>query len=126
MDAMLSQRTIDLIKQIRGKPFHLHNNTIQLMTTSTHSITLSESVAIKHIRSLIEQGRKVVVPCTSAKQARAIHKLLVDKFPTKSFLLYTSKTPDEIKSHDFANVNEAWFGHDALIYTPTTLHCRCA
>jgi Origin of replication binding protein len=128
MDAHIDQSTIDLITQIRGGSSVLHiNNAVPRM--SRHKIIEKKSSAVAMIMSLLEQGQHVVVPSASCSLAEKIFAMAKKAYPQKSIKIYTSKTPDDVKARDFADVNTSWAGHDLLIFTPTVLaglsYTRC-
>ena len=128
MDAHIDQSTIDLITQIRGGSSILHiNNAVPRM--SRHKIIEKKSSAVAMIMSLLEQGQHVVVPSASCSLAEKIFAMAKKAYPQKSIKIYTSKTPEDIKAIDFADVNTSWAGHDLLIFTPTVLaglsYTRC-
>lgn len=119
MDANLSQETINYIESLRGPGLLHHNETIP--RTTKHQITTDRESVEQMLLELLTSGAKIVSPCTSLEQAKAIEKLAREKFPDKKIKIYHRETSSEIKAADFANVNEAWDGLDLLIYTPTAL-----
>lgn len=121
VDANLSQYTIDLINDIRqdcSKKL-IVNRALPILTV--HKVTTIKSAVIQQLCNLVHGGKRVVVPTSSCRTAEEIAKLIADKFPTKQVIAYTSKTPQNVKNRDFANVNAAWVNCDVLVYTPTVM-----
>lgn len=121
MDAYIDQATIDLISQIRGSEGSLVHINNAVAKASQHYIIEKKSIAIAKVMSFLAEGKRVVVPSASCTLAERLYEMARKAYPEKSIKFYSSKTPDEVKARDFADVNVSWAGHDLIIYTPTIL-----
>lgn len=76
------------------------------------------------ITELIDQGKKVVIFCTSREKAFALKSLLPNDKSIKYYdgedaIKYDGVSMAEIKRNDFKNVNDSWSDCNVLIYTGT-------
>lgn len=134
MDGFMNKSTINVLKYMAPdksiqmitnlyKPYKSNNVNI---VPYTHSMTMRNSIC-QHLQHLIiDQGKKVVIMCTSNGQVAEICKYMLQP----NNIQYKCYTGDDMKvtdgtTHynqkiaDFKDVNSAWCDIQCLIYTST-------
>ena len=68
---------------------------------------------------MLNQNKKKVIACMSAKDAIDYSEVIKLKYPNKIIKTYSANTDDDIKEYDFKNIKTEWIDIDCLIYSPT-------
>ncbi|QYB17716.1 putative helicase/primase complex protein [Pacmanvirus S19] len=120
MDANLCDRTIDIIRTIRGvDDEHLIVNNYKNMSNDNNNITESKDDLNKNLLDYIRNDKNIIIPTNSKKYADAIYKLIVKIIDPTKVLKITSATSDEEKAIIFSDVNTEWQKYQVVIFTPT-------
>lgn len=118
MDGNLSQETIDVISMIREDRAEIVHNTV-IPQISRHKITTNKEAAVAILMKMVEKGDRCVVPTSSIKTAKKLHKMIHGRFPDKAVRMYNSETSAEEREATLRDVNSSWRDCAVLIYTPT-------
>ena len=115
MDAFLDQDRINVWAQyVRFKPYVIENT---FKPNQDHEIWLAnnKNATKQRLVSLVEQGEKVIVPCTLKADAEEIYHLLCSKINPNEIQLYTA----ESRWQNGNDVNEIWSKARVVIHTST-------
>lgn len=121
MDAFMSQRTYNIIEQIRGLDNSVtQKNIYQREKDTTMNIYSEYDEWLKNMIDFLDNGKKIAIMCNSKIEARGIKKVLVEKYPQKNIFIYTQDEPQQyVKIEHFRNIDKHWSKYDVLITTPT-------
>lgn len=114
MDAFLSTRSINMIKEIKQnvidaeKTIYIKNEYLPPKRTYKEC---DKKRFVDNIKKCLDDGKRVAVVCGSSRLAEEIKK----RNSAKHIKHYSAKNPLEIGT----NVDEEWSECDLLIYTPT-------
>ena len=120
MDADLSIRTQDYIKQLVGCD---KTNSKLIVNTylpfKKYNIVVSNYINwISNIVKLVKENKRLVIAMASNQKAKDIKTVLNDEFKDKKILIIHKETKDEDKIK-LSSVNTDWINYDIVIYTPT-------
>jgi hypothetical protein len=123
MDANVTNRTISLLADHQANHYGnnecvLVQNTYERAADFEYKLTLDQSHWRAQLFQDLAEGLQVVIPINSAKEAKALHKDILAKYPNMDIKLYTGETDPNVKRGDIENINTAW-ACQVLIYTPT-------
>jgi hypothetical protein len=118
MDANLSDRTLSILKCLRGNPIFLHHNTYKNKTDHTCKIVKSTSFSLS-LQTDIKNGNKLVIATNVKLMAIKFYKEIKVLFPEKKVLLITGETSKKEKDRIYSDVNKTLIEYDIVIYTPT-------
>ena len=123
MDANLSNRTYRNLQRIRcsdGKhKIFLHHNIYKNANAEHYHITTDIHKWTKEIHDKCSANKKFAVVSSSLCEANVIYNNIIEKYPEKSVIIYSSKTNSNEKALHFSDVNTYWSNYDIIIYTPT-------
>lgn len=117
MDANISDRTYNILEQLRQKPMYYHNNTYKRNLDNKYHFTLSKTTFTRKIIDSLD--KRIVIATNSLIDGKAYEELIKEHAPNKRVMFYSSETPMTIKKRDFENVNACWLQYDIIIYTPS-------
>ena len=124
MDANISDRTYRILRRMRpgfgraGDTIY-HHDTHQNACDDLYYMTVDKPKWLSMLYKCVENDEKIVIPTSSRKNAKTLHRDLTKQFPDKYILIYTSDTNFSIKREHFSDVDKYWSRADILIYTPT-------
>lgn len=119
MDANLNDRTANIIKYTRGEEGLLfHWNNYDRAQDDKYFITNDMEDWLNFLIKNVTEGRKIVVPMNSLRDAETVYEAISEIDGIKC-RLYSSKTMQSDKDEHFSNVHRYWSELDVLIYTPT-------
>jgi len=123
MDAMMGDRTINLLTRTRTKKKILsHNNTYKPKVDSKVTIVRSKDQPHMIIRDLFG-GSKIVLCSNTKRYAKKIEALVRKHFPDKKVKIHTGEDT-AAERREQKDVNTNWDELDVLIYTSTiTVGC---
>jgi hypothetical protein len=113
LDAFLTDRTIEMLKTLRGDCVIAINPTQPYKKTAT---LVSESGLYSSIQSTLRDGKTLVSVWGAKNKAKAFHSLLP---PTVKHVLYTGDSCAKVKALHLADVNKYWAEHHMVGYTAT-------
>lgn len=140
MDAYLTDRTMDVLMNVRKKPIIIQHNTFKNATKDTYLITKYHNRWLNDIYVKLGKkpkntddeevdmddcdedtgiSKKIAIISSSLSEAETLYELLTTKFPNLTIGFYSSKTLESEKKRVFRDVNNHWNQYDVLIYTPT-------
>jgi hypothetical protein len=120
MDANISDRTYNIIKRFRNiEEAMYHRNSCKNAMDDTWFITSDRGSWIEEIKIALDKNEKIFIPTNSLKNANTIRLLIMQMFPTKEIMIYTSQTDKSKKKKEFGDVATYWSACDVLIITPT-------
>jgi hypothetical protein len=120
MDALVSDRTVNIINSIRADPqIFLHDNQYKNATDDTYNITHDYDMWLREVFTALDEGQKIAMPISSLKIATEVYRMIADKYPLLRVKLYSSETVASEKKLHFADVNYYWAQYDVILYTPT-------
>lgn len=120
MDANLCDRTVSLIRRVRGiEDEMLIVNDYKNMSNDNIEITENKEVLNSQILNSVRNGKNIIIPTNSKRFADTIHKLITTDIPKEKVLLITSETSDDDKTVIFSDVNTIWKQYQVVIFTPT-------
>ena len=120
MDALLGDRTYNVIKEIRGdEDIILQYNTHKNATNDVYKMTTNFGKWLAVLHDSLANGERIAIDSNSLKDAEVIKELISAKFPKLKIGMYSSKTYASIKKEHMSNVNHYWKQYDVLIKTPT-------
>jgi hypothetical protein len=120
MDANVSDRTYKMIEVLRqSEDLFYYCNQYPKAKDDTFQFTYNRGEWLFEMFKKLDEGKKLVIAVNSLSEARVINQMIKEKKPTTVIAFYSSETAQNVKTRDFADVNEAWNSVDVLIYTPT-------
>lgn len=119
MDANITSRTENVLRNIRKRPITYHHNTWQNARDSNVYIVPEKARWLALINQAVAEGEKIAVPMSSIEEATALHRLIESRYPAIGSVIYSSETSQAVKREHFADVNEHWTRYNVVIYTPT-------
>ena len=119
MDANIGDRTYRTLQRMRAQPITYHVNEYKNALDDTYYLTGDRSKWLAMLYASLQNDERVVIPISSLAEAKAIHRNLSTRFPTKRVQMYSSETSQTERQTDFVGVDEKWVAFDVLIYTPT-------
>lgn len=120
MDALLGDRTYNVIQRLRGdEDLILQHNTFKNATDDVYKMTADFGKWLALLHESLTNGERVAIDSNSLKDAEVIKELIAAKFPKLKIGMYSSKTYASIKKEHMSNVNHYWKQFDVLIKTPT-------
>jgi hypothetical protein len=97
----------------------LVRNTYQRAQDFEYKLTVDPTQWRAALDQDLADSLHIVIPINSAKEAKALHKDILAKYPNKSVKIYTGDTDQKVKKQDIANIAAEWSACKVLIYTPT-------
>lgn len=120
MDALLGDRTYNVIKELRGTDdLILHHNKYKNATEDTYKMTINFGKWINELYKSLEKGEKIAIDSNCLRDAEVIKEFILCKFPKLKIGMYSSKTYSSVKKEHLSNVNHYWKQFDVLVKTPT-------
>ncbi len=100
---------------LNGKQTLKVENNYRSLSHIKCNIVHEENKFIHHIKSVLEEGRRVVIPTNKKKFCKQIEKYINKHFPNiKVLSIYPEKRQKDIEIN-----TDDWLNYDVLIYTPT-------
>jgi hypothetical protein len=116
MDAHLGLRTHRIISLFRPNT-NVHSIVNTHRTDQKSYFMTSIDVVWKEVLChLLEEGKRIAIPCNHKEEAKRIAHWLKEKYPHLKIKTLTSESSDADKK---ADCNTFWTQFDILIYTPT-------
>lgn len=131
VDNLLSYNFVNYIAEKRHQPVYWIQNTHVrtskparkariILNKSKKQETALRLKCIKHIATLLELGKRVVVASSTATFTKLLQKEIQELLNSqKNIVLYNSETDNAIKYQHSLNPNAVWNEVDLLIYSPT-------
>jgi hypothetical protein len=120
MDALVSDRTFNILNRLRPDPqIFYHNNTYRNASDDHYNITHSYDAWLLELLNAIKEGHRIAMPISSLKIANETKAIIQEKYPELRIKLYSSETSIAEKKEHFANVKLYWSQYDVILYTPT-------
>lgn len=113
LDAFLTDRTMEMLRTLRGETVLVINPTIPYKRSAT---LVSEKGLSDAIHSKLREGKKLIAVWGAKNKAKAFHSCLPDSV---SQVLYTGDSDAKIKEQHLADVNKYWAEHQLVGYTAT-------
>ena len=111
LDAFLTDRTMEMLKTLRGDAVLVINPTIPYKRTATF---VNESGLYEAIHTKLKEGKRLVAVWGARVKANTFHSALP---ASVSNVLYTSESDAKIKERDLADVNTHWADKQLVGYT---------
>lgn len=120
MDAFMSPRTIETIRNMRKKKKeHLSINVHKNASDYKYEVGYCNTYTYNKIKKTLDDGKNVVIMSNHRGILESYKKMLEADRPGLSMIDYTSKTDSQIKNTHMSNVNEHWTDYRVILYTPT-------
>jgi hypothetical protein len=119
MDALINDRSYNVLGKLRGTDIFYHYNTYKNATEDTYNITHNSMEWNEKIFEALTDGHRIAIPMSSLKKANELERVIRGKFPNLRIKLYSSETRSSEKKVHLGDVNTYWSQYDVLIYTPT-------
>ncbi len=123
MDALMSERTIEVIRYMRGNNLTreiLDVNIYQNGTDYTYYLTYTKTSFIDRIVNVLNDGKNIVILSNSINILNSIHSYIIELFGEDySCILYTSQTDNDLKKEHMKNINEHCVKYQLMMYSPT-------
>ena len=113
LDAFLSDRTMEMLRTLRGDVVLVINPTIPYKRTAT---LVSERGLSDAIHSKLRNGKRLVAVWGAKSKAKAFHSCVPSSV---KHVLYTGDSDAKIKETHLANVDRYWAEHQLVGYTAT-------
>jgi hypothetical protein len=114
-DAFLTDRTLNMLKALRGEVKLIINTTQPFSKTAT--IVKSETDFYRTLRSKLKDGKRVVSVWGTVKAGQAFHDSITrDKVPNQ---FYHKKSDEKVKAEHMSDVNAHWSQYQSIGYTGT-------
>lgn len=113
LDAFLSDRTMEMLRALRGETVLVINPTLPYRRTAT---LVSEGGLVQSIQDKLEEGKRLVAVWGAKNKAKAFHAVLPD---TVDHVLYTGDSDAKIKEEHLADVDTHWATKQLVGYTAT-------
>ncbi len=122
MDAMMTERTVEVIRKMRegmeGKEL-LSVNGYRNAEDQLYTLTYSETSMAKKMMEDISSGKKVVFISNSVAKVEQYAMAVSISYPSLRMATYTAKTDASMKKLHMSNINDVCKGLDVLMYSPT-------
>jgi hypothetical protein len=121
MDANISNRTYNIIDNLRGtEGLVYHHNVFRRAAEDNYIFYGCKERWANHMNIDLDENKNIVIVSNSNAEAKALNRMLIQKYPNKAIGLYNANTPpQQTKVLHFGNVAEYWKLFNILIYTPT-------
>jgi hypothetical protein len=113
LDAFLTDRTMEMLRTLRGDVTLIINPTIPYKRTAT---LVSEQGLSDAIHSKLRSGKRLIAVWGAKNKATAFHSCVPSSV---KHVLYTGDSDAKIKEQHLADVNKHWSEHQLVGYTPT-------
>jgi hypothetical protein len=115
MDAFVSERTLDLVNELRESATVLCNDFHYEYTDYYYE----DKAALRPaMLQALRAGQKIAFVTNSCSEANEIEKFIRKNMPAARVGKYTGRNIKE-SADDLVNVNESWMQYDLVIYTST-------
>ncbi|MEN8218489.1 MAG: plasmid replication protein, CyRepA1 family [Pseudomonadota bacterium] len=117
--AQITELTWDFLKSCERDDIHVVRNDFQRYRSLPLDFFSVKADCVEELCRLVEEGKPVIVPCTSAKFARELELFLRKKFPGKRILEVDSDNVNEpAQKKLLENLNKGVRDWDILIHSP--------
>lgn len=113
LDAFLTDRSMEMLRMLRGDAVLVINPTIPYKRTAT---LVSEKGLSDAIHGKMRNGKRLIAVWGAKSKAKAFHSCLPDSVKN---VLYTGDSDPKIKETHLANVDKYWAEHQLVGYTAT-------
>jgi hypothetical protein len=119
MDAFITERTLNIVRKMRGGDIHYHRNTFSRDVDMEYAFTVDRATWLNKLTEVIGRNERVAIPVNSLTDGKSIQQFLLEKFARLRIKVYSSETLMSEKREHFSDVNKHWCNYDVIIYTPT-------
>lgn len=113
LDAFLTDRSVEMLKALRGSCEIVINPAQPYKKTAT---LVTEQGLYASIQSKLKEGKRLVSVWGAKNKAKAFHSVLPDKVKQ---VLYTGDSDAKVKQTHLSDVNRYWAEHQMVGYTAT-------
>lgn len=113
LDAFLTERTMEMLRTLRGPTTLVINPTVPYSRTAT---LVSETGLYSAIQSKLKEDKRLIAVWGAKSKAKQFHSVLP---PSRPHVLYTGDSDAKIKETHLADVNRYWAAHQLVGYTAT-------
>jgi hypothetical protein len=113
LDAFLTDRTMEMLRTLRGDAVLVINPTIPYKRTAT---LVSEKGLSDAIHGKMRDGKRLIAVWGAKSKAKSFHSCLSDSV---KHVLYTGDSDAKIKEQHLADVDKYWAEHQLVGYTAT-------
>ena len=80
MDAFITERTLNIVRKMRGGDIHYHRNTFSRDVDMIYAFTVDRATWLNKLTEVIRQNERVAIPVNSLTDGKSIQQFLIEKF----------------------------------------------
>ena len=121
MDANLSNRTYNLIDNLRGLTLNCKFiwNKYKINKEKTFNLTNNKSIWLDKLNISIRDGHKIAIAVNSKDVGKTLEQYILEINNKLKVKIISSENKDKDKNELFNNINKTLLQYDVFIYTPT-------